>query len=179
MQRQNMRLNSSNMSLSDAKEKLEKMQKLLPEIEIISASTDSYISSDLQASSKLKVRLYIQSQSKITFLESTGTGWEKIADAKFPNDPFPLLIHFFNHLEQYEKELREVLEERRKFEKKQKIAGEIIKSLLMKKFRETKTIWHLEPNQEDFTLTIENGTDKKIIPISFENFTADIKNLIF
>lgn len=177
MQRQSLRLNPVTLNLSDAEKNIENIKKLFPQMEISENTSSSYISADFQASKKLKIRLYIQNQIKITFLEEGISNWEKIADAKFLNDPFPLLIHFLNHIKQYEEELKNLLGKQKIIEKKQKIAAEFIKASLKKKFKDSQILWNLQINQENFTLILEKDRDSRRIPLSFENFPSEIENI--
>ena len=179
MQRQNMRLSGGTLNLSDASKKITELKIAFPKLETTDSSTENYISCDFTVFSTLKVRLFIQNQTKITFLGKTTSGWEKLCDAKFPNDPFPLLAHFFSHRAQYEEELKNVLQNQRRFEKQQKITGEMIKALLKRSLDGKGLLWHLEPKESDFSLIIEENHEKKEFTISFKNFSNDIKKLPF
>lgn len=151
-----------------------------PKISPIVEGSSSYFTWEVFVTPTIKVRLFIQNQIKCSLMQNINGDFTKIADAKFPNNPFPELEEFLGNCEQYKKELSEVKEKSIRNAKQQKIAGEFIKAYAGKKLGEK--VWYLDPakaNEEgDFILTIarSNGDNEKL-PLTIENFVEKISKL--
>ena len=145
-----------------------------PEYDEAAESTGSQSENDGSAVSTPK---YCISPAKISILGKTDTGFEKVADAKFPNDPFILITHFLNHFEGYRKELEEIKSSALKFRKKQEIAYRTIHALLSEKYEKTDTLWLLQKTKNAFTLSIKEKAGTRNTTLSMENFLKEIDEL--
>ena len=159
------------LTVSNAQEQFDIFLKRNPELSPAVEGLGSYFTWEVFVTSTVKVRLFIQNQIKCSLMQNIKGDFTKIADAKFPNNPFPELEEFLSRKMEYEKELGELKGRTIRSKKKQKIAGEFIKAMLMKKFRGTDTIWYLEPKGEDFLLTVDGFAG---YTITIDNFVDEI-----
>lgn len=156
LQRQNSRAGEPLSDLEKAVYEIEKILMLFPNMKSELDKSESYISWELFVSETFHIRLYIQRQTKISFYGKTRTGFEKIADAKLFNNPFPSLLHFLKHFDEYEVELYHTEESAKKVSMQKKIEGEFIKSILQKKYADK--IYSLELKKDKWFLTVDEKT---------------------
>lgn len=178
MQHKNMiRTDASFLHRSDTEKVFEDFSKKHPDVspEIVNAS--SYTTWEIFITKTIKLRLFIQSQIKASLLQLNDGDFVKIADAKFPYNPFPEIEELLSNKENLENDLNEKLTGNTKFSKQQKITGEIIKALLMKKFADENIIWNLEFTKTDYKVIIEKDKKQQVIDISFKNFMKDIQSI--
>ena len=167
-----------------AEEKLREIQERFPSMECQIEKTDSSFSWEISPSPSLKIRGYhqkcgeiIASSAKISILGKNDRAWEKIADARFPNDPFILISHFLSHFETYQEELEEIKKNTLKYQKKQEIAYRTITALLSEKYEKSSLVWTLIKNKKDFTLCLTEKGQKRNISLTLENFMTEIDAL--
>lgn len=178
MQHKNMvRTNAENLSFQNAQKEFERFQKIHPEIHAEIEQSSNYVTWEIFLTDTIKLRLFIQSQIKCTLLQKNNGDLVKIADGKFPYNPFMEIEEFLKNRNSYEIDLKKEIDEHSKFMMLQKITGEFIKALLKEKFDNTNTIWHLEFTKRDYNLVIQTNEDEKRIPISFKNFKSDISKI--
>lgn len=179
MQHKNMvRVGAERLSLSDCEQAFSRFNIAHPDIQAEITDSSSYKTWEIFISDTIKLRLFIQTQIKGTLLQRNGGDLVKIADAKFPNNPFPEIEEFLSKRNDYLKELHYKLENSVRMEKVQKLTGEFIKANLKKHFAEKKdTIWTLEPEGQDFKLTLQTGKESKTISLSCNDYRNQIKEL--
>ena len=158
LQRQNSRAGEPVADLEKAFSDIEKIQLIYPGMKSDIDKGENYISWELFVSETFHIRLYIQRQTKISFYGKTKTGFEKIADAKLFNDPFPSVLHFLKHFDSYDVELYHVQDSAMKVSMQKKIEGEFIKSLLLKKYSDK--IYSIELKKDSWFLTVDEKTEK-------------------
>ncbi len=171
------RTNALSLSIINAKKEFDAFENKFSSYKAEINFSTSYVTWEIFVTPSVKLRLYIQSQVKASLLQVNGGDLVKIADAKFPYNPFPEIEEFLQNKEKYLKELDQTINNSLKFSKQQKLTGEIIKALLMNKFTDTNKIWHLEFTKTDYKLIILEAGEEKIVPISFKNFKQDIELL--
>ncbi len=167
-----------------AEEKLREIQERFSSMECQIEKTDSSFTWEISPSPTLKIRGYhqkcgeiIASSAKISILGKSDRAWEKIADARFPNDPFILISHFLSHFETYQMELEEIKKNTLKYQKKQEIAYRTITVLLSEKYEKSSIVWSLIKNKKDFTLCLTEKGQKRNISLTLENFMTEIDAL--
>ncbi len=176
MHRENMfskdglRLNKENSdeAISEFKNKFPALVKNI-------SANESSIEMELHVSEKIMLRVFIQNQIKVSIFQKIQNDFLKISDAKFPYSPFPQLEAFIGTYAAAENELDGILMGQKKAGRQQRFTGEIIKALLMKKFRNSKIDWHLEYADTGFYLIIENNGAAQKQFLSMENFMDEIK----
>ena len=113
MQKNNLlRKDSDKLYMSDCEEKFEEFKLLHPELVIESTCGANYCSLEFFVTQDIKLRLFVQNQTKITFLQRTDDDLIKIADAKFPNNPFKEIEEFLSHKKEFNKHLLHLKEEK-------------------------------------------------------------------
>ncbi len=165
--------------LSRAEKSFKKLSVLFPDYESSLSVTETTLTYEIKPSENLKIRVFQSTGAKITFLAPSEKGtFEKIADAKFPNETFFLLKHFLSHFSQYSQELEEKILFEQKYQKKQAIAFHTINAVLAQKFEASReVVWFLEKKERGFLLTVEKKGDKRSYPLSLENFLKEIDEL--
>ena len=168
------------LTVKNATSQFDLFSRRNPAISPIVEGSSSYFTWEVFVTPTIKVRLFIQNQIKCSLMQNISGDFTKIADAKFPNNPFPELEEFLGNRDQYKKELASVKEKSIRNAKQQKIAGEFIKAYAGKKLGNK--VWYLEQakatEEGDFILTIDRGSgDKQEIPLTIENFVEKISNI--
>lgn len=137
----------------------------------------SYITWEAYISKEIKLRFYLQSQIKISFMQIIDGVFIKIADAKFPYNPFPEINEFFDNVDVYLSDYNSEKNKSKQLKMKQKITYEFIKALLMKKL-DGKKIYYIDINENDFTLVVkESDLDEETYTLNQENFRQIINSL--
>ena len=166
------------LTVQNAQAQFDIFSKRNPGLSPAVEGSSSYFTWEVFVTSNVKVRLFIQNQIKCSLMQNIDGDFTKIADAKFPNNPFPELEEFLSRRHDYEKELGELKGHTIRCKKQQKIAGEFIKAFLMKKFSGTETVWYIEPKNDNFILTLDKGNGDKVENvISTDNFVQEIEKL--
>ena len=134
MQKNNlMRKDSDKLYMSDCEEKFEEFKLLHPELVIESTCSANYCSLEFFVMQDIKLRLFVQNQTKITFLQRTDDDLIKIADAKFPNNPFKEIEEFLSHKTDLNKHFLHLKEEKQIIQKRQKFVSFFVEAYLNKK----------------------------------------------
>ena len=161
MQKKNMKASGrERMSLQNVKELVSRFENAHPGVNsklTINAGSADW---EIPLNSELKMRFFIQSQVKGTI-----------------SDPIPEISGFLSNFNFYERELYSLQVEQEKFQKVQKLTGEFIKALLKKKFDEQNILWNLEPNNQNFTLTLKKDGNEFRHLITLSNFSTEIADL--
>ena len=179
MQHKNMmRIGAERLTLQDCPAAFERFQLAHPEIQPEITNSSGYCTWEIFVSDTVKLRLFFQNQIKGSFMQRNGGDLVKIADAKFPNNPFPEIEEFLSRKNDLLRELHSRIETYVHEEKKQKLIGEFIKAHLIKKFgSQNEIIWSFEICGSDFRLTLKKGTEEKIILLSCDNYINQIASL--
>ena len=169
---------SDKLTVANATQQFDVFKKRNPDISPSVEGSSSYFTWETFVTNNVKVRLFIQNQIKCSLMQNISGDFTKIADAKFPNNPFPELEEFLSKREDYKKELSSLKTKTIRNEKQKKIAYQFIKANLNKKYNKSDTIWTLDEKDDDFLLTIDLGNgNKKEVKLSLDNFMDEIKNL--
>lgn len=149
-----------------------------PKLKVTASISASYATWEVFVTPTIKLRLFIQNQIKASLLQADGNDFVKIADAKFPNNPFPEIEEFLGKRDFYQKVLEDKKQESLCNEKKQKILYQFIKAHLIKKFCDDgETIWTLEQKGQNFILNLQKGKNQKSLELTAENYQQAILNL--
>jgi hypothetical protein len=135
--------------------------------------SSGYVSSEIFLDSEFHIRLFIQTQTKISFFIKSRNVFEKIADAKLFNSPFSSVIHFINHFEEYKVQIYREKQALQEYQMKQKLAGEFIKSVLITRIG--KTGWTLNYCPKDFELCINQDGKIEKYPLSIDSFIPELE----
>lgn len=183
MQHKNMmRQNIQKLTLSNAKDEFKKFSEKYPEQKCEIINSSSYITWETFVNENIKLRLFIQSQIKASLLQCTGGDLIKIADAKFPNNPFLEIEEIIDNKDKYSKMLFTKKEEQIRFSKKRQVAKEFIKAYLKKKCSQTDIMWELKDlpssEKEDFELTLSKVKKTENVKLMCDNFILCIEAAI-
>lgn len=138
----------------------------------------SYITWEATVTDTIKIRLFYQYQIKGSLMQQQGSDFVKIADAKFPYNPFPEILEFLKRKNQYEEELNAEKKSNLQNNMKTKIAGEFMKAYLSNYFiNESETFWDLTPVEDGFSLVLNRKGCEKVYHLDFENFVSQIEKL--
>ena len=168
IQRQNLLLGKPVENILDAQEKISRLENKFPACRFETEKTENSLSVSVNISSYFQVRLFIQRQTKLSFFEKSSSGFEKIADAKLPSEPFSQLEHFIQHFPEYEVEFSRLSEKCAVQEKKMKIAKEFLKAILEKKYSDGKTVFLIQIEKEVFKVTLKSKDSEKEFFVSPE-----------
>lgn len=179
MQHKNMiRIGAERLSVQESTAAFERFQLAHPELQPEITNAATYVTWEIFVSDTVKLRLFIQNQIKGSLMQRTGGDLVKIADAKFPNNPFPEIEEFLSKKDEYLRDLHSKIESHIRIEKKQKLLGEFIKAHLIKKFSDKNgIIWSLEPDDDNFKLTVTEAGEKRTVILSCENYINRIASL--
>lgn len=181
MQKKNLaHKNFNKLYISDCKQIFEDFKILHPELITETTFSASYSILEFFVTENVKFRLFVQNQTKGSFLQKQNGDLIKIADAKFPNNPFKEINEFLETRTELKKQLFKIKENAVVFQKKQKIVGEFIKSYLIN-LADEQFIWDLQPLKNDFLLKITKFDDKlksKSYIITIDNFKQEIKSIL-
>lgn len=181
LQHKNMvRSGAERLSLADLPAAVERFALAHPEITAnyeIKASSASW---EVPVTSTIRLRLFIQNQIKASLLQRQGSDFVKIADAKFPYNPFPEISEFLSRRDQYEVELNSRLEKASRCDRRTRLACNFIKAALEKKLASSSLVWHLEEADSadyPFNLILGQSPNERKIPLTAENFMQELKQI--
>lgn len=178
LQHRNMsRIEAKRLPLSEAMNEIEDFKKRHPEIIFCVEDKNSYITWETEISETIKLRLFIQSQIKASLLQENGGEWIKIADAKFPNNPFPEVELLLSNREKYKKDLQNEKKTSQISEVQTKITIELIKAVLMKKFKKENSSVKVKISENGFTAEILSPEKNQTFNFSKEKLAEEISAL--
>lgn len=173
LQHKNMvRTNAERLAFDSVVSEIEKFNQENPELNGLMENSGSYITWEAFVTNKIKLRLFFQGQIKGSLMEKQGSDFVKIADAKFPYNPFSEVKEFFQNKDMYLKELAKEKKDNLESNMKNKIAGEFIRAYLQKKITDKKIIWDVTLQEDGFLLKVNNsGNEKQYLlnHLSFKN----------
>lgn len=176
LQHKNMtRTDAKRLEFSQVMSEIQAFAKEHPEIQPVVENHGSYITWEVFVTPQIKLRLFFQYQIKGSLLQLQQKEFVKIADAKFPYNPFYEVGEFLSKTDSYVEELEKEKKDSLKANMEIKIAGEFIKSYIQKKFSEKpEIIWNLKADKDCYQLTLQFQKIQKSCNISFDNFISDI-----
>ncbi len=171
LQHRNMsRVEAKRLALSETPEEIENFRKKHPDIIFHVENKASYITWETEITETIKLRLFIQTQIKASLLQENNGEWIKIADAKFPNNPFPEIELLLLNREKYKNDLQNEKKSSQISSVQTKITVELIKAVLMRKF-----------NKENSSVRVkvsENGFSAEVLfPEKVQSFSFSKENL--
>lgn len=179
VQHKNMiRANAQRLYLSDAQNEFEKFAKKNPEMKAEITNAATYSTWEVFVTPSIKLRLFIQSQIKGTLLQVRNNDLVKIADMKFPNNPFPDIEEFLSHREQYSVQLSQKKQDALRSNKKLQLAAQFIKAYLKKRLEGSEFIYKIDYANNGINLKLQLNNEEKSSIINPEIFKTDIENLI-
>lgn len=141
---------------------------------------ESFIIWEVFLTETIKLRLFFQYQIKGSLYQLQGSDYVKIADAKFPYNPFPEVEEFLARKNQYVEDLEKEKQDSLKANMKIRIAGEFIKAYLAKKFsKDSSVYWTVDPSPDSFKITLHREKEELVKTVTAENFMDELKNLVF
>lgn len=175
MQKNNlMRKDFDRIYMSDCAEKFEEFKRLHPEISIETTCSANHCVLEFFVTQDVKLRLFVQNQTKISFLQRSDGDLIKIADAKFPNNPFKEIVDFLSHRNEIKKHLLDLKEDMKIIQKRQNFATFFIEAYLDKKLGE-KFQWQIQKNKKNLLIIISKMKDENE-EMSFElDLEKDLK----
>ena len=180
LQHKNMvRSGAERLSLADLPAAVERFALAHPEITANYEIKTSSASWEVPVTSTIRLRLFIQNQIKASLLQRQGSDFVKIADAKFPYNPFPEISEFLSRRDQYEVELNSRLEKASRCDRRTRLACNFIKAALEKKLASSALVWHLEEADSadyPFNLILGQSPNERKIPLTAENFMQELKH---
>lgn len=149
-----------------------------PEYQIEFHIEKTYATWEVFVTKSIKLRLFIQNQIKASLLQKNGNDFIKIADAKFPYNPFYEISEFLSNKDKFDVELSQKKEENSKKQRKMQIAKEFIKANLKEKYKNNSEIlWTLKDDEnEKIRLILQKDNKSQEIILSLENFLSEIEN---
>ena len=163
--------------MSECEEKFEEFNLLHPELVIESTCGANYCSLEFFVTQDIKLRLFVQNQTKITFLQRTDDDLIKIADAKFPNNPFKEIEEFLSHKTDLNKHLLHLKEEKQIIQKRQKFVSFFIEAYLNNKLGDNFQ-WVIQKNNQNLSIHFLQNKNKKEELTFVIDFEKDIKTQI-
>lgn len=178
MQKNNLlRKDSDRLFMSECEKKFEEFKLLHPELVVETTCSANHCSLEFFVTQDVKLRLFVQNQTKLSFLQRSDGDLIKIADAKFPNNPFKDIEDFLLHRKDLTEQLLQLKETKQIIQKQQNFAAFFIEAYLDKKLGETFQ-WKIQKNRQNLSIQI-NRINTKNQDFSFElDLEKDIKNQI-
>lgn len=180
IQRSNMtRSGAERLDFSQVSQKIRDFESVHPNLGAKVTDNGSYITWEIPVTSTVKLRIFFQSQIKLSLMETASGDPVKICDAKCFYDPFPEIETFVSRIPELKIELNELLKTSLQLSKKQKVAGEFIKAYLQLKIPSDKFLWRLETADDKYCLCLTDfkTSEEKTVYLSVENFKEEICSL--
>lgn len=181
MQHENMmHTDGEKLYLQDCQYQFERFSLAHPNIKTEVTDAQSYKVFEFYIAQNLKFRLYIQSQIKASIMSLEHGTFEKVADAKFVNNPFPEIENFIKNMDSYLVSIEHEKIKDEHLSKKQKIAEQFIKAYCKIKIP-SNLGWNLESHESSWTLNIldtKKSSVEKNISITALKFKEQIDYLI-
>lgn len=174
LQHKNMvRTNALPLHMADCKAEFEAFTASHPDAKISCEYFPSYCTFEVNLTTTIKLRLFIQNNIKASLMQKCGSEYIKICDAKFPYNPLPEISEFLAGLSNYLAELSQSLEKKSRSNRRQKLAQEFIKAYASAHLKQAFTI---NPN-EDGTFNLALPAKSINIQITEDDFMQKIAEL--
>lgn len=173
------RTNAEFLKFEDVKSAFEKFSLYHPEYKVDFKIENSYATWEVFVTQTVKLRLFIQNQIKASLLQKNGVDFVKIADAKFPYNPFYEIAEFLLHKDELSVELTKLKEKNARKNRKLKIAMEFIEANLQEKYKNfPNVIWKLAKTDDDkIKLTVQKDKITEDYFLLLENFLDELKEI--
>lgn len=167
------------LDFSEVPVKIKEFESAHPALCAKATDNGTYITWEIPVTSSVKLRVFFQSQIKVSLMENTSGDPVKICDTKCFYDPFPEIETFVKNIPVFKTELDELLKTHMQLSKRQKIAGEFIKAFVQAKIPADKYLWRLDPEKEGFCLVLTDAKtlEEKKVFLSCEDFRSEINGL--
>lgn len=175
MHRNMVRAGAERLMLQDVKNEFDAFSQKHPDFSAQTNIASSSATFEFAFAENLKLRLFIQNQTKVSIMQKQGSDYVKLCDARFPNNPFPEIDTFLELLPEYLKTLGIQKTMQLQNGRRHRLAREFITALLKKKYKSKGVVWQLEDKDSLFelTLTFEDGHKEKKT-LHEENFYNDL-----
>ena len=174
LQHKNMvRTNAQPLHMTDCKAEFEAFTASHPEAKISCEYFPSYCTFEVNLTSTIKLRLFIQNNIKASMLQKCGADYVKICDAKFPYNPLPEISEFLAKLPDYLTALEEALENKSRSHRRQQLALEFIKAYATTHLKQAFTV----NSNEDSTFLLTLPSKSINIQITEDDFMQKIDEL--
>lgn len=180
LQHRNMsRIDAKRLSVAEAPKEIEEFKKKHKDVFVQSEKACNFVTFETEIAENIKLRLFIQNQIKASLLQNIKGEWIKIADAKFPNNPFSEVELLLENRQKYQNELKKQKHESLKNDIKSRVTIELIKSMLMKKYsveNEFISVFQESEESEKFLVKLSNikNSEEKQFELSKDNFINEI-----
>lgn len=172
------RTNAKILTLEEVPQVFENFSLQHPQYQIEFHIEKTYATWEVFVTKTIKLRLFIQNQIKASLLQKNGNDFIKIADAKFPYNPFYEISEFLSNKDKFDVELSQKKEENSKKQRKMQIAKEFIKANLKERYKNNPEIcWSLKDDEnETIKLILQKDNKSQECILSLENFLSEIEN---
>ena len=169
-------VDAGRLTYQNCKEVFEDFNKRNPDYKPSVEVGSSYATWEVFVSDTVKLRLFVQNQIKGSLMQRESSDFVKVADARFPNNPFPQIEEFLSKKADYLQQLEDKKEDQLHNARYTKLLGQFMKANLKKHFENSQTVWHLEMEKGKFVLKID-GLEAKTIELDEMNYITQIQSV--
>lgn len=180
LQKINMRTSGrERMNMETAPALIKEFEEKNPGVNSKVTVNETNVDWEIILSAELKMRFFVQSQVKGSIMQKVDAGFVKLADAKFFSNPIPEIQDFVEKFSDMQQEFSDWKIQGQKYGKLQKITGEFIKAIVMKKIKGQNIQWQLETDASNFVLLVEKNGGRKEYQISMADFVSEVEKIEF
>ena len=180
LQKINMRASGrEKMNMETAPALIKEFEEKNPEVNSKVTVNETNVDWEIILSAELKMRFFVQNQVKGSIMQKVDAGFVKLADAKFFSNPIPEIQDFVEKFSDMQQEFSDWKIQGQKYGKLQKITGEFIKAIVMKKIKGQNIQWQLETDASHFVLLVEKNGGRKEYQISMADFVSEVEKIEF
>ena len=180
LQKINMRASGrEKMNMETAPALIKEFEEKNPEVNSKVTVNETNVDWEIILSAELKMRFFVQNQVKGSIMQKVDAGFVKLADAKFFSNPIPEIQDFVEKFSDMQQEFSDWKIQGQKYGKLQKITGEFIKAIVMKKIKGQNIQWQLETDASNFVLLVEKNGERKEYQISMADFVSEVEKIEF
>ena len=167
------------MNMETAPALIKEFEEKNPEVNSKVTVNETNVDWEIILSAELKMRFFVQNQVKGSIMQKVDAGFVKLADAKFYSNPIPEIQDFVEKFSDMQQEFSDWKIQGQKYGKLQKITGEFIKAIVMKKIKGQNIQWQLETDASHFVLLVEKNGGRKEYQISMADFVSEVEKIEF
>lgn len=180
LQKINMRASGrERMNMETAPALIKEFEEKNPGVNSKVTVNETNVDWEIILSAELKMRFFVQNQVKGSIMQKVDAGFVKLADAKFFSNPIPEIQDFVEKFSDMQQEFSDWKIQGQKYGKLQKITGEFIKAIVMKKIKGQNIQWQLETDASNFVLLVEKNGGRKEYQISMADFVSEVEKIEF
>lgn len=173
------RTDGEKFDVEHAQDEFRRFSSRHPEIQTDAEFFETYCIWEVFVTGKIKLRFFLQQTVKASLFEFSNGEYVKIADAKFPHNPFPEIEDFVLHSAEYEKEICGMMTESARRIRQNRIAKEFVNSYLSARLRGSpNVIWRTEACADGVKLFVENGHDTGEFVIPAAGFQCELEKIL-